>query len=136
MKIVSVDGSKGFGRFFLEREERVGPTSTKGVFLMSGKMSSSADAMLQHAAQTQAIAAQLAGVSAFDPSMFQAPMMAGLGPIGAPFVAAYMAAVTNHMANTAEIVASFEAHSAAVQASSQAYSDTEGGSSDGFKSLI
>ncbi|EFV15079.2 hypothetical protein HMPREF9336_00051 [Segniliparus rugosus ATCC BAA-974] len=92
--------------------------------------------MLQHAAQTQAMAAQLAGASAFDPSMFQAPMMAGLGPIGAPFVAAYMAATTNHMASTAELIACMEAHSAAVQASSQAYSDTESSSSDGFKSLI
>jgi hypothetical protein len=103
---------------------------------MSGKMSSSADTMVQHAVQTQAMAAQLAGVSSFDPAMFQAPMMAGLGPIGAPFIASFMAAMTNHMANTAEQVASLEAHSAAVQASSQAYSDTEGGSSDAFESVI
>ncbi|WP_245535298.1 type VII secretion target [Segniliparus rotundus] len=99
-------------------------------------MSSSADTMVQHAVQTQAMAAQLAGVSAFDPSMFQAPMMAGLGPVGAPFAASFMAALTNHVANAAEQVAALEAHGAAVQASSQAYSDTEGDSSDAFDSVI
>lgn len=103
---------------------------------MSGKVSASADTMIEHAAQTQAMAAQLAGVSAFDPSMFQGAMAAGLGPIGAPFIAAYMAAVTNHMSTTAEVVAGLEAHGAAVQASSQSYSDTGAASSDDFKSLI
>ncbi|MGL6234618.1 MAG: hypothetical protein ACRC20_04675 [Segniliparus sp.] len=103
---------------------------------MPGKVGASFETMAEHAAQTQAMAAQLAGVSSFDPSMFQGPMMAGLGPIGAPFVAAHMAATTNHMANTAELVACMEAHGMAVDASSQSYSDTEGGSSDGFKSLI
>ena len=103
---------------------------------MSGKVGASAETMAQHAAQTQAMAAQLAGVSSFDPSMFQGAMMAGLGPIGAPFVAAYMAAITNHMATTAEVVAGLEAHGAAVEVSSQSYSDTGASSADDFKSLI
>jgi hypothetical protein len=81
-------------------------------------------AMLAHAEQTEQMALMLDGTLAFDPSVFQG-MMTALGPIGAPFIAAFIAAITNQHINAQEAAAALHAHAQATRESALHYETTD-----------
>ncbi|ADG96582.1 conserved hypothetical protein [Segniliparus rotundus DSM 44985] len=92
---------------------------------MGQPLNASQETMLAHAEQTEQMALMLDGTIAFDPSVFQGMMTTALGPIGAPFIAAFMAAITNQHINAQEAAAALHAHAQATRESALQYETTD-----------
>lgn len=97
---------------------------------MTQAVSADYEVMLSYAERIDAMATQLETVTtpaltALGDGTIMSSMSQGLGPIGAPFTAAYMAGMTNHCVNSMEIAAGMHAHAEAIRESAEQYAGTD-----------
>ncbi|EFV14132.1 DUF4185 domain-containing protein [Segniliparus rugosus] len=97
---------------------------------MTQTMGADYEVMLSYAERIDAMAAELEAqtapmLAALQDGTVMSSMSQGLGPIGAPFTASYMAAMTNQCMNNMETAAGMHAHAEAIRESAEQYQGTD-----------